>query len=235
MTRDALDDLKRQIPLMAYLETQNWRPQRSLSAAAGWDCAPCTRITSPASWSIRGMTCSTATGAVAAEISSVSSNLHQVKFPQALTLLLKWRGIAPPLDEAARFYQSQLPLSCAALTYLRHRGVHSHELVEHMRIGYAPGGCLRRKLTESGHSLSELRDLGLVTASGCDTFADRIVFPLEGNLYGRSLSSSPRTPSLSAWLQRWPCTLWDQARQLSGVILVEGLFDYAVIVAGRLS
>jgi DNA primase len=69
---------------------------------------------------------------------------HQVKFPQALALLLEWRGTAPLLDEAARFYQIQLWRHSAALTYLQQRGVNSRELIEHMRIGYAPGGCLRR-------------------------------------------------------------------------------------------
>jgi hypothetical protein len=31
VTRQAVDDLKRQIPLMSYLEAQDWRPQRALT------------------------------------------------------------------------------------------------------------------------------------------------------------------------------------------------------------
>jgi DNA primase len=82
---------------------------------------------------------------------------HQVKFPQALALLLQWRGAGPLLDEAARFYQTQLPCYSAALTYLHQSGARSRDLIERMSIGYGPGGCLRRRLTESGHALSTLR------------------------------------------------------------------------------
>ena len=57
-----------------------------------------------------------------------------------------------------------------------------------MRIGYAPGGCLRGWLTQLGHPLQALRQAGLVTDAGYDAYVRRIVFPLEGNLYGRSLS-----------------------------------------------
>lgn len=35
-----------------------------------------------------------------------------------------------------------------------------------------------------------LRQAGLVTDVGYDAYVRRIVFPLEGNLYGRSLSAS---------------------------------------------
>ncbi len=56
----------------------------------------------------------------------------------------------------------------------------------------------------------------------------RIVFPLEGNLYGRSLSESAPAhrflPGAKGGLY-----LWDEVRQCPEVILVEGLFDYAVL------
>jgi DNA primase len=153
---------------------------------------------------------------------------HQVKFPQALALLLEWRGAGPLLDEAARFYQTQLACNSAAMTYLHQRGVRSRELIERMRIGYAPGGCLRRRLTESGHSLSALRQAGLVTATGYDTLAIRIVFPLEGNLYGRSLAPSP-APHRFLPGSKGGLYGWSQVRSCPTVILVEGLFDYAAL------
>jgi DNA primase len=62
-------------------------------------------------------------------------------------------------------------------------GVRSPKLIEHMRIGYAPGGGgLRAGLIESGYPLSALRQAGLVTSFGYDAYVQRIVFPLEGNL-----------------------------------------------------
>ena len=66
-----------------------------------------------------------------------------------------------------------------AIAYLHERGVRTPELIEHMQIGYAPGGgCLRRWLTQLGYR-SLLCQAGLVTAVGYDAYTHRIVFPLE--------------------------------------------------------
>ena len=103
------------------------------------------------------------------------------------------------VKEAARFYSIQLHRHSEAVAYLYQRGVRSPELIEHMRIGYAPGGCLRGWLTQLGYPLSALRQAGLVTDVGRDAYVRRIVFPLERNLYGRSLSDSvPPTMFTSA-------------------------------------
>ncbi len=114
---------------------------------------------------------------------------HQVRFPQALVLLCQWLGLPPLLREATEFYRIQLhvtPKRCLSVsTWSR-----SPEVIEHMRIGYAPGGCLRGWLTELGYSGLALREAGLVTAAGYDTYMHRVVFPLEGNLYGRSLTAA---------------------------------------------
>ena len=57
-----------------------------------------------------------------------------------------------------------------AVAYLHQRGLRSPELIEHMRIGYAPGGCLRGWLTQLGYPLQALRQAGLVTAAGYDAY-----------------------------------------------------------------
>jgi DNA primase len=82
---------------------------------------------------------------------------HQVSFPQALALLHQWRGLAPLLLEVASFYRMQLHRHSEAVAYLDQRGVRSSELIEHMRIGYAPGGCLRSWLADLGHPVDALR------------------------------------------------------------------------------
>ena len=56
----------------------------------------------------------------------------------------------------------------------------------------------------------------------------RIVFPLEGNLYGRSLSASA-PPHRFLPGAKGGLYAWEQVRQYPEVILVEGLFDYAVL------
>jgi DNA primase len=145
-----------------------------------------------------------------------------------LTVLRQWRGGEPLLHEAARFYRIQLHRHSEAVAYLYQRGIRSPEVIEHMRIGYAPGGCLRGWLTQLGHTLPALRQAGLVTGVGYDAYVHRIVFPLEGNLYGRSLSPSAPPhrflPGAKGGLYAWA-----QAQSYPEVILVEGLFDYAVL------
>ena len=153
---------------------------------------------------------------------------HQVKFSQALALLRQWRGVEPLLHEAAGFYRMQLHRHGEAVAYLHQRGLRSPELIEHMRIGYAPGGCLRGWLTQLGYPLQALRQAGLVTAVGYDAYRHRIVFPLEGNLYGRSLSASA-PPHRFLPGSKGGLYAWEQARRYPEVILVEGLFDYAVL------
>jgi DNA primase len=97
-----------------------------------------------------------------------------------------------------------------------------------MQIGYAPGGCLRGWLTQLGYSLPALSQAGLVTDAGYDAYVRRMVFPLESNLYGRSISGSAPPhrflPGAKGGLYSW-----QQAQSFPEVILVEGLFDYAVL------
>ena len=136
--------------------------------------------------------------------------------------------MAPLLHDAFSFYRVQLHRHGEAVAYLHQRGIRSPELIEHMRIGYAPGGCLRGWLTQLGYPLSALRRAGLVTTAGYDAYTRRIVFPLEGNLHGRSLSdlAPPHRflPGAKGGLYGWA-----QAQSYPDVILVEGLFDYAVL------
>ncbi|HZM08919.1 MAG TPA: toprim domain-containing protein, partial [Candidatus Limnocylindrales bacterium] len=142
--------------------------------------------------------------------------------------LRQWRGAEPLLHEVARFYRVQFHRHSKAVAYLYQRGIRSPALIEHMRIGYAPGGCLRGWLTQLGYALPALREAGLVTGVGYDAYLRRVVFPLEGNLYGRSISPSAPPhrflPGAKGGLYSWK-----QAQSYPEVILVEGLFDYAVL------
>jgi DNA primase len=112
--------------------------------------------------------------------------------------------------------------------YLSQRGIRSAALIEEMQIGYAPGGCLRGWLTQLGHSLPALCQTGLVTEAGYDAYVRRIVFPLEGNVYGRSLSAAAPAhrflPGAKGGLY-----LWERVQSYPEVILAEGPFDYAAV------
>jgi len=145
---------------------------------------------------------------------------------------------APPanpadvLEQAVVFYQGQLPRHSEALRYLEQRGVHDPGLIQELRIGYAPGGNLRQHLMAQGYSLKLLQRIGLVNPRGHDAFYRRVVFPCcqDGrvlNLYGRSLGAAFPHRFLPG--SRGGLFAWKSVRQFFTVILVEGLFDLAVL------
>ena len=229
MNRQALDDLKQQIPLMGYLQAHDWHPARPLSRGRWMGLCPLhgdrkpSFLVDPSKNLFYCYGCGRG-----GDVIRFAEFYHQVRFPQALALLHQWRGRAPLLHEAASFYRMQLHRHAEAVAYLHHRGLRSPELIEHMRIGYAPGGCLRGWLTQVGYPLPALRQAGLVSAVGYDTYMHRVVFPLAGNLYGRSLSTAA-PPHRFLPGTKGGLYLWEQVRQCPEVILVEGLFDYAVL------
>ena len=229
MNRQSLDELKQQIPLLGYLQAHDWHPARPLSRGRWMGLCPLHEDHKPSFLvdSSKSLFYCYGCGR-GGDVIRFAELYHQVKFPQALALLQQWRGLAPLLHEAASFYRMQLHRHGEAVAYLRQRGVRSPELIEHMRIGYAPGGCLRGWLTRLGHPLPALRQAGLVTSAGYDAYLHRIVFPLEANLYGRSISTSAPPhrflPGAKGGLYSW-----EQAQSYPEVIVVEGLFDYAVL------
>ena len=229
MTRRALDELKQQVPLLEYLQAHDWQQARPIGFGRFLGLCPLhadhkpSFLVDPSKNLFHCYGCRRG-----GDIIRFVELYHQVKFPEAVALLQQWRGLPPLLDEAAGFYRMQLHRHADAVAYLYQRGVRSPEVIEHMRIGYAPGGCLRGWLTQLGYPVEALRQAGLVTASGYDTYTHRVVFPLESNLYGRSLSAAaPPHRFLSG--VKGGLYSWDQARISPDVVLVEGLFDYAVL------
>ena len=229
MSRQALDELKQQIPLLDYLEAHDWRPVRRLSRGQWMGLCPLHDDHKPSFLMDPRQNLFYCYGCGrGGDVIRFAELYHQVKFPQALALLRQWRGLALLLHEAASFYRMQLHRHAEAVAYLHQRGLRSPELIEHMRIGYAPGGCLRGWLTQLGYPLPTLCQAGLVSAVGYDTYMHRMVFPLEGNLYGRSLSASA-PPHRFLPGTKGGLYAWEQVRRCQEVILVEGLFDYAVL------
>ena len=229
MNRQVLDELKQQISLLDYLQTHDWQPVRRLSRGRLMGLCPLhaehrpSFVVDPRKNLFFCYGCGRG-----GDVIRFAELYHQVKFPQAVAFLHQWRGLPPILREAAEFYRVQLHRHGEAVAYLYQRGIRSPELIEHMRIGYAPGGCLRGWLTQLGYPLQVLHQAGLVTGAGYDAYTHRIVFPLEANLYGRSLSAAAPAhrflPGAKGGLYSW-----EQVQQCPEVILVEGLFDYAVL------
>ncbi|HEX6549886.1 MAG TPA: CHC2 zinc finger domain-containing protein [Gammaproteobacteria bacterium] len=229
MSRQALDELKQQIPLLEYLQAHDWHPARRLSRGRVMGLCPLHADHKPSFLLDPGKSLFYCYGCGrGGDVIRFAELYHQVRFPQALSLLRQWRGSAPLLQVVADLYRMQLHRYGEAIAYLNQRGLHSPELIEEMRIGYAPGGCLRRWLTQLGYPLESQHQAGLVTAAGYDVYVHRIVFPLEGNLYGRSLSPSAPPHRLLPG-GKGGLYGWDKVRRYSEVILVEGLFDYAAV------
>jgi DNA primase len=229
VNRQALHDLKQQIPLLGYLQAHDWRAARTLSRGRLMGLCPLHDDQKPSFLVDPHKNLFYCYGCGrGGDVIRFAELYHQVRFPEAVALLHQWRGLPPLLHEAAGFYRMQLHRHSEAVAYLYQRGIRSSELIEHMQIGYAPGGCLRAWLMQLGYPLQTMRQAGLVTASGYDAYIHRVVFPLDGNLYGRSLSAAA-PPHRFLPGAKGGLYAWDQVQQCPEVILVEGLFDYVVL------
>ena len=118
------------------------------------------------------------------------------------------------------------------MRYLEHRGVHNPVLIEELGIGYAPGGNLRRHLAAWCTSFDLLLETGLINHHGRDTFCRRVIFPCRQygqivNLYGRSIGTA--FPHRLLPRSKGGLFGWESVSSFSTVILVEGLFDLAVL------
>jgi DNA primase len=229
VNRQVLDELKQRIPLLEYLQTQDWQPARALSRSRWMGLCPLHTDHKPSFLVDPNKALFYCYGCGhGGDVIRFAELYHQVNFPQAVTLLRQWCGLAPLLNAVIDFYRVQLQRYNEAVVYLDQRGIRSSEVIEHMRIGYAPGCGLRSWLTQLGYPLSVLRQAGLITAAGYDSYIRCIIFPLETNLYGRCIRSSA-LPHRFMSGSKGGLYLWEQVRRCPEVILVEGLFDYAVL------
>jgi DNA primase len=229
VNRNAIDELKQQIPLLDYLRAQGWKPARSIRGGRFMGLCPIHADHSPSFLADPCRNLFYCYGcARGGDVIRFAELYHHVKFPQAVSMLRDWRGVTPLLEEVTSFYRMQLSRHREAVSYLEQRGLHASDIIDHMRIGYAPGRCLRAWLSQLGYAPEALHQAGLLAnANGYDTYAHRIVFPLEGNLYGRSIGDAAPHRFLPGG--KGGLYAWKQVRQCEELIVVEGLFDYAVL------
>jgi DNA primase len=157
-----------------------------------------------------------------------------------LARLIRWLGesvepavVSPPehlMEDTYSFCQRQLARYESAREYLAKRGIRDRAVIQRMRIGYAPGVCLRGYLARLGYSRRQLTACGLVDERGRDAFFRCVTFPLDeaGNLYGRSIANGlcrhRFLPGSKGGLYGWA-----QAAAFTRLIVVEGLFDLAAL------
>src|SRR6266699_1300872 len=232
-----VEQLKQRWPLLDYLQQQNWaaRPAGYNSEFVG--LCPLHQETRPSFYvnARKNLFYCHGCGQGGDLIRFVQLSRH-LSFHQSVAYLEQQS--APPTDPAdvleqtAAFYQQQLDRYPEALRYLQQRGLRDPALIKELRIGYAPGGSLRRHLTAQGYPCDLLQRLGLLNPQGCDAFYRRVIFPCcQGgrvvNLYGRSTGVSFAHRFLPG--SKGGLYGWEQVQQCPEVILVEGLFDYAVL------
>ena len=140
------------------------------------------------------------------------------------------RDRAQLLETVYGFYRDRLAQFEDARAYLTKRGIHDPAVIGRMRIGYAPGACLRAHLQRLGYRREALREGGLIDERGRDVFFRCLTFPLEHapNLYGRSIANGicrhRFLPGSKGGLYGWT-----QSLAFPRLIVVEGLFDVAAL------
>jgi DNA primase catalytic core len=232
-----LEKLKQRFSLLDYLRQQNWvaRPAGHGSEFVG--LCPLHRDTRPSFYvnARKNLFYCHGCGQGGDLLRFIQLSRH-LSFRQSLAYLeqqsVPLTDPADVLEQTATFYRQQLDGYPEALHYLKQRGLHDLALIKELRIGYAPGGSLRRHLTAQGHSCDLLQRLGLLDSQGHDAFYRRVVFPCcQGgrviNLYGRSIAAAFAHRFLPG--SKGGLYGWEQVQQCPEVILVEGLFDYAVL------
>jgi DNA primase len=231
-----LERLKQRISLLEYLQRHNWKPCHAGTRQEFVGLCPLHPETRPSFYvnAAKNLFYCHGCGRGGDVIRFVQLFLD-LPFHQTVALLQQ--ELAPPpvsrlLEETAAFYQFQLHRHSEAVRYLDQRGLHDPALIEKMGIGYAPGGNLRRHLTALGYSFDLLLNNGLISSQARDAFCHRVIFPCRQrgqivNLYGRSIGAA--FPHRLLPRSKGGLFGWESVNSFATVILVEGLFDLAVL------
>jgi DNA primase len=229
-----LERLKQRVPLLEYLQRHHWRGHR---VGAGPEFAGLCLLhedTHPSFYvnTQKNLFYCHACGCGGDLIRFVELS-HHFSFRESVAYLAEELvPTAQLLARAAGFYQLELHRHREGMDYLAQRGVHNARLIEELGIGYARGGNLRPHLQALGYSLERLLEAGLIAPQGPDTFCRRVIFPCRQqdhivNLYGRSVGDAFPHRLLPG--PKGGLFAWESIRQFGDVILVEGLFDLAVL------
>jgi len=240
--RAELENLKRQFPLLDYLRQHHWTSRQVGSQQEFVGLCPLHAEKNPSFYVNASKNLFYCHGCGrGGDLISFAQFYFGLPFHETIAHLKEELGLTPAspadlLEQAVAFYQAELHGHSEALEYLDRRGLRRPDLIQTFGIGYAPGGNLRRHLTALGHSFDLLLKLGLISPEGRDTFYKRVVFPCRTNLgsqaratnlYGRSIEAAPAHRFLP--LPKGGLYAWDLVRDCSTAILVEGLFDLAVL------
>jgi DNA primase len=231
-----LQDLKQRIPLLDYLRQRHWTARPAASRREFVGLCPFHRDSRPSFYvnPRKNLFYCHGCGRGGDLIRFVELSEH-LSFRQSLDYLqrqLAPAGLAGVMRQTAAFYQLQLHRHPEAVQYLAQRGLHDPVLIAELGIGYAPGGNLRGHLAAHDYPFDLLLHTGLIDRQGRDAFCRRVIFPCRQqdhilNFYGRSIGAA--FPHRLLPRPKGGLFAWEAVRHCSTVILVEGLFDLAVL------
>ena len=234
--RGDLEQLKQQIPLLEYLRRHNWTARRVGAREELVGLCPLHPETRPSFYvNVRKNLFYCHGCERGGDLIRFVELTEHLSFREAIAYLkhdISVAGDSELLDRTAVFYQAQLHRHREAAEYLLQRGLRDSDLIAELGLGYAPGGNLRRHLADLGYSFDLLLRMGLISNQGRDAFCRRVIFPCRQqgcviNLYGRSIGSA--FPHRLLPRSKGGLFAWESVSTFSTVILVEGLFDLAVL------
>ena len=233
---EGLDRLKQRIPLLEYLQRYNWKPCRAGARQEWVGLCPLHQETRPSFYvnPAKSLFYCHGCGRGGDLIRFVELFLH-LPFRQSVAHLEQELTPAPAsqlLERTIAFYRLELHRHPEATGYLNNRGLRDPAIIDELGVGYAHGGNLRRHLAGWGYQFDLLLDTGLINGQGRDAFCRRVTFPCRHhgqivNLYGRSIGAA--FPHRLLPRPKGELFAWESVRNFSDVILVEGLFDLAVL------
>jgi DNA primase len=231
MTGEQRYRLRRRVPLLPYLEQQGWKPTAYSERDEVCGLCPLHGDSRPSFYVNRRKNVFYCHGCgQGGDVIRLVELLHGLDFRAALASLngQEEAGGKRLWSDARDFYQHQLRSHLEAQSYLRSRGIADPGIVERMRIGYAPGGCLRAYLEGLGYARAAIDSSGLIDARGRDRRWRAITFPIAetASMYGRQIDPAD---GRHRFLARPKGGLWGWSRvsHCQAVIVVEGLFDLA--------
>jgi len=231
-----LEQLKDQIPLLDYLQRRNWNGRRIGSREEFVGLCPLhddTRASFYVNSRKNLFYChGCQRGGDLIRFVELSQRLSFRETVACLRQELKLAFESEMLASTVGFFQLQLHRYSEALQYLRERGLQDPDVIAELGIGYAPGGNLRRHLADFGYPFELLLRIGLINQQGRDAFCRRVIFPWRQqgrviNLYGRSIGTA--FPHRLLPRSKDGLFAWESVSTFSRLILVEGLFDLAVL------
>jgi DNA primase len=234
--REDLEQLKRRIPLLQYLQRRRWTGNRVGAREEFVGLCPLRRETRPSFYvNVRKNLFYCHGCQRGGDLIRFVELSEHLSFRDSVACLQRDIAVAAAsdlLDRTVAFFQVQLHRHAEAAAYLQHRGLQDPALIAELGLGYAPGGNLRRHLADCGYSFDLLCRTGLINQQGRDAFCRRIIFPCRQqgrvmNLYGRSMGAA--FPHRLLPRSKGGLFAWESVSTFSNVILVEGLFDLATL------